>query len=410
MIKIFNNIKSNFHAFTHRGFLIFWLGQLVSLIGSWMQAISLPWLSLTLVNDTFLLSLVPAFQFLPMMILPLFSGAILDNHDKKRIIIICQIILAFFAFILSILVFMQIIRYWHLLIIAFLIGLTNAFDMPARQSFVIELTGKEDLMNAIALNSTVFNGARIIGPALAGFLIPLIGLQYCFFINAVSFIPVIIGLFFIKPVKINLDHNNSKNILINITDGLKYIFREKIIFWTLIAVNIVGIFGMNYSVLVPVFARDILNTGEKGYGFLMSIMGIGSLAGAIMITVLSKRGPKRLFLFITTLVSGTGFILLGLNADFILTAVLLTVIGFCNVSFFTTANTTLQLNAEHQYRGRVISLYTILFAGSTPLGSLYIGSIGKVFNIRIGSVACGAAIIICMIILLFINKIIMHKN
>ena len=313
-----------------------------------------------------------------------------------------QTVLTLCALVLSILVFTNLIQYWHIIIIALLIGFANTIDMPARQSFIIEMIGREDLMNAIALNSAVFNMARIIGPSIAGIAIHLIGIGYCFLINSISFIPVIIGLFFIKPV-FTIKNITNNNIFKDIKEGLKYIFSVKIIFWTMVFVFIIGTFGMNFNVLVPVYSKTVLNQGETGFGFLMSCMGIGSLLGAISIAVMSKHGPKRMILSISSIITAVLFILIGINRYFIAASFLLALIGFSNVTFFTTANSTLQLNSLDKFRGRVLSVYTLMFGGTTPFGNIFVGSISDFFGAKYGFISCSIAILFFIGILFLFN-------
>lgn len=221
-------LHKNFHALSHRNFRIFWFGQIISLIGTWMQTISLPWLAYTLTHSPFLLGLVGALQFTPMLFFSLFAGVLVDKIEKKKIIIFTQIVLALCALAISILVLTKQVQYWHLLVIALIIGFANTIDMPGRLTFIIEMIGKEDLMNAIALNSTIFNLARIIGPSIAGIVMQAVGIGFCFLINAISFIPVITGLFFIKPLFCISNKSNNK-ILKDIGEGLKYIYSQNFI-------------------------------------------------------------------------------------------------------------------------------------------------------------------------------------
>ncbi|MBN2544182.1 MAG: MFS transporter [Spirochaetes bacterium] len=403
-------IKNNFSALKHKNFRIFWFGQIISLIGTWMQTIGLPWLTYTLTDSPLLLGLVSAVQFTPMLLFCLFAGVVIDNFDKKKIVITTQITLAFLAFILFLLVFFGLVQYWHLIIIALLIGCANSLDMPARQSYIIEMVGREDLMNAIALNSAVFNSARIIGPAIAALLMGLLGVAYCFLINAISFLPLIAGLFFIKPVIINNYNKVRSSLFKDLADGLKYILNQKILLWTLLGVVVVGTFGMNYNVLVPVFAKTVLNKGETGFGLLMTFMGFGSFFGAMAIASRSKRGPKTIIMLFTAYFSSLVFILIGFNSSFNITALLLSLVGFSNVVFFTTANSILQLNAKYEFRGRVISVYTLLFGGSSPFGSLFAGVISDRFNASYGFIACGMGLFIFITMLFLINRLTFKKD
>jgi MFS family permease len=368
----------------------------ISLIGTWMQNIAQPWLAYSLTNSPFLLSLVGALQFTPMLFLSLFAGVIVDRFPKKNILFITQSGSLLVTLVLAILVWSKHVQYWHILISAFALGLVNTLDMPARQSFVIELVGKEDLMNAIALNSSVFNMARVIGPALAGVVMGTMGIASCFFLNSLSFAAVIIGLIFVHPPADQGARKTDGAILKDIKDGLRYILDNKILFNTLVTLAIVGIFAMNFNVLVPVFAKQILGQQETGFGFLMSFVGLGSFAGAMMIATMSKSGPGKFVLNIVPLFIASLLILTGFTNVFTLTGLSLAASGLCFVAFSATSNSTLQLNTTDEYRGRIMSIFTLVFGGSVPIGSLFSGAICDKFGPRAGFVACGGAIFLLL--------------
>ncbi len=370
-----------------------------------MQNIAQPLLAYKLTDSPFLLGLVGALQFLPVLLFSLFAGVIIDRFPKKKLLIITQSASMLITLILAILAFTGEIRYWHLIIMASALGMANTLDMPARQSFVIELVGKEDLMNAIALNSTVFNISRIIGPAIAGILMEYSGVAFCFFANAISFGAVLISLFFIKPQKLeNREVEKGKTIFQNIGEGLRYILKSEILFSTIIIMAIVGTFAPNFSVLIPVFTSKILHMKEAGFGYLMSFMGVGSLFGAVYVAAFSRSGPKRIILRIVPVAVGLLLILIAFTDKFILTGLALAITGFFFVMFSSSSNSALQLNTDNEYRGRVMSIYTLVFAGSTPIGNLFAGAMTQFFNARIGFVSCGAAIVVLMIPILILLK------
>ncbi len=399
------NINNPFISLRHKNFRYYWFGMCISQIGTWMQNIAQPLLAYKLTDSPFLLGLVGALQFLPVLLFSLFAGVIIDRFPKKKILIITQSASMLITLILAILAFTGEIRYWHLIIMATALGVANTLDMPARQSFVIELVGKEDLMIAIALNSTVFNISRIIGPAIAGILMEYSGVAFCFFANAVSFGAVLISLFFIKPIEIeNEAVEKGKTLFQNIAEGLRYILKNEILFSTIIIMLIVGTFAPNFSVLVPVFTSKILHMEEAGFGYLMSFMGVGSLFGAVYVASFSRSGPKRFILRAVPVVVGLLLILIAFTDKFILTGLALAVTGFFFVMFSSSSNSALQLNTDNEHRGRVMSIYTLVFAGSTPIGNLFAGAMTQVFNARIGFVSCGAAIVILMIPVLILLK------
>ncbi|MCX7745710.1 MAG: MFS transporter [Clostridia bacterium] len=396
--NIFSNIGRKLHysfsALDHRDFRYFWFGQCFSLTGTWVQNVSQAWLVYKLTQSPFLLGLAGAMQFTPMLLFSLFAGVLIDRFSKKKMIIGTQIIYMTLALLLAFLIWMDWIRYWQVLVIAGISGFVNTIDMPARQSFMIELVGKKDLLNAIALNSAVFNAARIIGPALAGLLMGYSGIGFCFFINGISFIPVLLGLGMISSRSYGKKEGLKKNIFKEISEGIQYICQFKLLLSTLLTVAVMGIFAVNFSVLVPVFVKTVLNQGETGFGLLMSFMGIGCLSGALIIAAKSGKGKSGFTIWQTSMITAVLLIILGATSTFYFTAVVIAVAGLFITSFFTTANSTMQLNASDAYRGRVTSFYTLLFAGTSPIGNLFAGSIADKFGARVGFIASGAVILL----------------
>ncbi len=392
--------QNPFTSLKHKNFRYYWIGMCVSLIGTWMQNIAQPWLAYSLTKSAFLLSLIGTLQFTPVLLFSLFAGIIIDKYSKKKILILTQSFSMFITLILAFLVLTKQIQYWHILVTSTALGFVNTLDMPTRQSFVIELVGKEDLINAVALNSSVFNLARVIGPAAAGIIMGYIGMSACFFINSISFGAVIISLLFIKSIEKPETSNRSVKVIANIKDGLKYIHRKEIILNTILTVAIIGTFAMNLNVLVPVFAKELLHKQEAGFGFLMSFMGIGSFIGAMLVAALGKSGPNRFARFVLNVVPFINAIFLmltGFSRSYFLTGLLLAFTGLSFVSFSSTANSTIQINSADEYRGRVMSVYSLVFAGSTPVGNLYAGTISQNFGSNIGFIACGGIILVLLI-------------
>ncbi len=388
----------------HKSFRYYWLGMCVSLIGTWMQNIAQPWLAYTLTSSAFLLALVSALQFTPMLLFSLFAGAWIDKFPKKSIILFTQSASLVITLAFAVLNSTGVIRYWHILVLAALIGVVNTLDMPTRQAFVIELVGKEDLMNAIALNSSVFNLARIVGPALAGIVMGIWGLTVCFYANAISFGAVIISMLLIKPEHVQDIRQSSGTILKQIGDGLKYVGKTPILLETILSTAIIGTFAFNTSVLVPVFAKEILGQKETGFGLLMSLMGIGSFIGAITMAFMSKSGPNKAILNILPVVIAFFLAMTGFTSLYGLTGACLAVLGFSIVWFSSTANSTVQIHTNGEYRGRVMSIYTLVFGGLVPIGNLYAGAIANSFGPRIGFVACGLIIALLYAALLYVRR------
>lgn len=399
-----SRLNNPFMALRHKNFRVYWLSMCVSLIGTWMQNIAQPWLAYSLTNSPLLLSLVGIMQFLPMMLFSLFAGIVIDRYPNKRILLITQSASLVVTLFLALMIRTGQVQYWHILFAATALGFVNTFDMPTRQSFVIELVGKEDLLNAIALNSSVFNIARILGPALAGIIMGTLGIEYCFYVNSFSFAAVIISLLFIRPNAVQKVKKQGERMFQSILEGLKYIKRNPLLLRTIILVLIVGTFTMNFDVLVPVFSAVILHQQETGFGFLMSSMGIGSFLGAMFVATRSRKGPDRLVMTYFPICTGAMLVLIAFTGSYLLTALGLAATGFFFVSFASSANSTMQLNTSNDFRGRVMSVYTLAFGGSTPPGNLYAGLFTDGLGPAAGFFACGAAILILLALMVFLRR------
>ncbi|WP_258359993.1 MFS transporter [Moorella sulfitireducens] len=389
-------------ALKHRNFRLFWCGQLISLMGTWMQNMAQGWLVLQLTNSPFLLGLVNAIQFIPLLVLALVAGVVADRVPKRRLLIITQSSLMLLAFTLGILTLTGLVRYWHVLILACLLGVVNSFDMPARQAFVVEMVGRDDLMNAIALNSSIFNAARIIGPALAGLVIGRLGMAASFLLNAASYVAVISGLLLIRVPGESKSQQVETRILEKIGEGLAYIRRTPVILQAITLMASLSILVMNFNVLIPVLARNTLGQQAEGYGLLMSASGIGAFAGAMMLAVLSKNGPQRRLL----LGGATGLCLfqlfLAFTRSYPLAFLLLVFTGWSMITFTASVNTTLQLNSPDNLRGRVMSVYALVFGGVTPIGSLFSGSIAHHWGAP-AALATGAMLGILSLIIIVVG-------
>lgn len=374
------NIRSGFPALHHRNFRLFWFGQCISLIGSWMQNIGQSWLVLELTHSALKLSIVTMLQFIPMMVFSLYAGTLVDRFPKRNMLIITQSAMAVLAAALATLTWFEMVEYWHVLILSLLLGFVNTFDIPTRQSFVIELVGKEDLTNAIALNSSIFNLGRIVGPAVAGLLIGLVGIAACFYLNAISFLAVIANLWLIRvQAKVIREYKSGslKNVSRDIREGLRYINGKPIIKQPLILLALISTFVMNYNILVPVFARQELNQNATGYGLLMTSMGAGSFIGSLTLVVKSRNDPRLRYLVGGALFTSVFLAILALEKNFLMSCITLFLIGFCTIIFTTLVNTMIQLNSSDEMRGRVMSVYTLVFGGVIPIGSLFTGQVSE---------------------------------
>ncbi len=368
-----------------------------------MQNTAQPLLALKMTGSPFLLSLISALQFTPVLLFSLFAGVIVDRLKKKNILIATQIVMMLTTFALAILYATGNIQYWHLIVSATMLGFANAFDMPARQSFVIELVGPSDLSKGIALNSAQFNLARIVGPALAGLVMAQWGIGACFFINAISFGAVIAGLIFVKPRLIEKIPMPTKNVFINIGAGMRFIFTRYTLFMPLLFITVAATFAMNTNVLVPVFAEKVLKLDELGYGLLMASGGVGALIGALAMAMVSKKGIRKAFIYQFPILVAVIIVFIGISGVFALTAILLAVSSFFFMIFMASVNTTMQLGATDEFRGRVMSVYTLVVAGSTPLGNLFAGAIADRYGAGMSFVVCGLVIIGLLVPMYFLR-------
>lgn len=368
-------IQSLFRSLRHRNFRLFFSGQLVSLTGTWMQNVGQAWLVLELTQSPLKLGIVSALQFAPMLILSFPAGVLIDYFPKRKIIIAAQSVMMLLAFTLALLDWSGLVRYWHVTVLAAVLGIANTVDVPARQSFIIEMVGRQDLMNAIALNSSVFNAARAVGPAVAGLLIGAFGTAACFSVNGLSYLAVIIGLARMQLTTVPARRLHLSKIAGEIGEGLGYIRNNRHILVTILLVAVVGVFATNFSVLVPVFVRQELHRDAAAFGLLLSSFGLGALFGAAALALRSGQEPGLPSLLAAGTALSLVLVLIGLQNSYAVTALLLGFAGWSMVTFFGLANTLVQLNSENHLRGRVMSVYTFTFGGLTPFGSLLAGAV-----------------------------------
>jgi MFS family permease len=384
-------LPAGLRALRHRDFRLFWLGQLVSLIGTWMQSVAQSWLVLELTNSPLRLGIVGALQFTPMLVLSFFAGALADRLPKRRLIILSQSVLFAQALALAVLVQFGHVEYWHVAVLALVYGIANTMDMPTRQAFIVEMVGRSDLTNAIALNSGMFNAARIVGPAVAGFLIAHWGMAPAFFFNALSFLPVIAILMVIRNDGLPRAAG-GRGMAEEIREGIRYALRTPRITLTLAMVLVVSAFLFNYNVVVPLLARDVLHEEARGFGLLMTSLGVGAVCGAVALAVWGRGRPPVVALVVPALVQAAFTGALAGVSTFGAAVVMLFVMGFCGILFMAGSNSTLQLTVPDELRGRVMSLNTMVFAGVTPFGSLLVGWAAEAFGIRTSMLiasACG---------------------
>jgi MFS family permease len=389
-------------ALGFREFRIFWFGQLISLSGTWVQSVAQQWLVLQLTGSAFKLGLVTTIQFTPLLILSLIGGAVADRVPKRNLLLVTQVASLVLALILGVLVQTRTVQYWHVLVLAGLLGTINAFYTPARQAFVPELVDKDTLLNAVALNSAIFNGARIVGPAIGGILIASLGLALNFYINAASYLAVIGGLLLIHPRPV-LAQAREDRIWTNVMEGLRYVAETPLVYTILALVGVASLFGLNFTTLMPLFARYVLHVGSDGFGFLMAAMGIGSLTGAITLAFVNRREIARRLIYTGAFVFTITEILFALSRLYVLSIALLVIVGLASTLFTTTANTRILSSTPNKLQGRVMSVYSLMFLGMTPFGSLLSGIVAQRFGAPTALVA-GASITLAFTAFIFVYR------
>jgi MFS family permease len=378
-------------ALEHRDYRLFWSTQLVSMTGTWMHALAQAWLVLELTRSPFQLGLVSTLQFGPFLLFSIFAGVVVDRAPKRKLIIWTQVARGLQAAILAALVFTGHVRYWHVAVLALVAGLVNTLEMPARQAFMMDLVGRADLLNAVALNSAVFNAARTLGPALGGLMIAQWGAGGAFAFNAVAFLGPIAALMAVR----NEGYGGPRprgSVLEEIGEGIAYAARTPRIAFVMTLLLGVSLFVFNYNVMVPLFARQVLDADARGLGFLMSALGVGALAGAVGQAILSERRPRLRMIIGTALALAVTSVALAFTRHFTAGMALLFVMGVTGIVFMTGCNTTVQLGVPDVLRGRVMALYSFVFVGVTPIGSFLMGWIAEHAGVAesyfVGGLAC----------------------
>lgn len=370
-------VAFRFRALKHRNFRLFWGGQMVSLTGTWMQSVAQLWLMHRLTESPLMLGVLTFLQFLPVLLFALVGGVIADRFDKRRLLMTTQSIGMLQAVTMATIATLGIVQPWMLFCLAFIMGTVNAFDMPGRQSFVIEMVGREDLPNAIALNSASFNTARMIGPAFAGILVAAVGEAACFWVNAVSYGGVIAALAGIR-VPVRTITKPEGHALNRLAKGVGYIRRTPPIRNLLIVLGFMASLGFQYLVLLPIYAKEILKQGPEVYGLLVTAFGVGSLFAAAWMTRHFDRWGLRRNLLGGLTAASLGLIVFAWSRVLPLTLAMGFIAGFGLILYAASTNTLLQLTTEDRYRGRVMSFYTLMLVGTAPLGALMAGSVAQV--------------------------------
>lgn len=389
--------RKTFSALRHRNFRLFFWGQLVSLIGTWMQTVALNWLVYTTTNSALALGFINFLQAIPITLLTLPAGVLADRHNKRNILIATQTASMLLAFVLAAMVHFRIVQFWQIALMSLLFGVVNAFDIPTRQSFVVDMTSRDDLMNAIALNSSMFNGARVFGPALAGVLIAYIGTAGCFFLNGLSFLAVIAAYLAMRSLPI-VRVQEDKSIWLATWEALRYVATHRTLRAVITLVSVTSLFGWTYSVLMPIFAGDVLHIGATGYGCLLAANGIGAFLGAITLASLGRDSNRRRLIFVGLFGFCATLTMFAVSRNAWLSAVALAGVGWFMIIFFATANTSVQLHTPDELRGRVMGIYVLAFLGLNPFGSMLAGTIAHAvsptFAITLGAAICAIAAVI----------------
>ena len=383
-------IKTTYPALTQRDFRYFWLGQCISLLGTWMQATAQQWLVYSLTKSALLLGLLGVAQYGPIMCLSLPAGVLIDRYPKKRLLVFTQISLMLQAFFMALLLWTEQATYGNILVLAFLLGLANTLEQPTRQAMMPELVGRDYIRSAVGLNSAIVNVARMVGPALAAALMAEYGAGLLFFLNGISFIPVLLGLALIRTRPAAVKDSKAK-VLQEIRAGLAYAKGNRILVQGMLSMLVVSVFIMNFSLMAPLYAAEILGEGLDVYGLLLSTLGAGSLAAAILAASRTQGTPSL------QLLRGSGLAasaLLIVSTFFLLVAAaafLFSLLGFCCILFITTTLSLVQLHTDDAFRGRVMSIYSFVFLGITPVGNFLTGALMEWAGAAGGLVLCGLA-------------------
>jgi MFS family permease len=394
--------SQTFSAMRHRNFQLYFGGQLISNIGTWMQIIAQGWVVYQLGHSELTLGLVAFASAIPILVISPWAGVAVDRVSRRSLLIMTQTGSMLLAFALAILTFTGVVKEWHVIILAALLGVVNAFDAPARQAFVPEMVGKEDLPNAIALNSIMFNSARVIGPALAGLLLAIIGAAWCFTLNGISFLAVIAGLWLMKLPPHQPAHNPD-SYLRQLVSGLQYTTRNREISGLILLSLVFSVFGISYSTLLPAFVEKVLHQGAMAFGWVNAASGLGAVCGAFLLAHRISHGRRGQLLVITNIAFPLILIAFSFTSLYPLSLLFAFGLGVGFMVQFTTINTLLQTRVEDSFRGRVMGFYTLTFFGFAPFGNLLIGFLGQ-------KLALGIAMTIFAISSLVLSRMVLMKT
>jgi MFS family permease len=388
-------------ALRHRNYRLFLTGQIISTIGTWMQSVAMPWLALQLTHNALLVGLVLAAQFMPVLLGSQFGGVVADRYRKRTVLLVTQTVFTIPSFTLFLLSFTGRAQFWMIVVAAIATGTINLFDVPSRQAFVIEMVGRTDLMNAIALNSSVFNLAAVVGPAVAGLLIAAVGVPICFLANSVSYLAAIVALLLMRDLPAVVSDGQEQRVFARIVQGASYARHEPVVGMLLVAVAVFSLFAMNRLTLIPFFADQVLQVGARGFGFLLGSMGLGALAGALTLALNpSASDPRRQFFMAMTWVAA--LLTFSVSRVFVISLLTLFIAGYCQISFVAIANNRIQTITPDNLRGRVMALYAQALIGVGPIGSMQAGALATLFGapwaMAIGAVVAGTVVLAIRIV------------
>jgi predicted MFS family arabinose efflux permease len=385
-------------ALNHPDYRRFYVGEVLSQVGSWKQSVGQAWLVLQLTGSPLRLGLIGTLQFAPVLLFSVFTGALADRLPKRRVLLCTQISISLLALTLGLLVRFGHVEYWHVCVLALLLGCVNTVDMPTRQSFVAELVGKADIVNAVALNSAAFNSARIIGPVVAGLLISRFGVDVAFLLNALSFTVVIFALARMRTEGLPRGER-GRSMLADVGEGLRYALSVRRIRLLLMLLFVVSLTVFNFSVYVPLLARDVLHVDAAGFGFLMAAVGVGAVAGALTLGNLRQPQLALPLVLAAGFVACGGLIAMSAVTNFWVALAMLFLIGVSSIMLVASCNTALQLAAPDALRGRVMSLYTLIFGGTFPLGSFMVGWISERASVSAAYLGAGVSGVAALVLI-----------
>ena len=385
--------RSTFSSLKVPNYRLYFSGQLISLIGTWMQTTAQAWLVLTLTNSPTTLGLVVALQTIPVMLLGPYGGVIADRVDKRRLMVVLQSMMGLQALVLGLLSVFGIVRLWEICVLAVVLGLNNTFEMPARQAFVREMVGKDELRNAITLNSVTANAARAVGPAIAGVLIATAGVGWCFLANAASFVAVVVSLIVMHRAAL-APSRPERRARGQLREGLAYAMGTTEIAVPLVMMAVVGTLAYEFQVSLPVLARGTFHGGSEAFGFMTAAMGVGAVVGGLVTAARGRTGLRPMLIACAGF--GLAMLLCALSPALPIAYLALLLVGWGSVSFIAIGNSTIQLSSAPNMRGRAIALWQVAFQGTTPIGGPFIGWIiaatGARSGLMVGALSCGVAI------------------